>query len=143
MLGLLFGLSSEFIQISENDASKIMKNVGHGLLERSTDIFEPKGHDAIRKGSPRGCKRIFVLICLVDLNLIVAGEPIHKGQCLMANTIIDYLVDEEGWEVVFGTSMVEVAKVCADTNSSLFFVNGEGVGDLRSVRNGVNEPDST
>jgi hypothetical protein len=78
----------------------------------------------------------------VDLNLIVAGEPIHKGKCLVVGTIIDYLVDERGWEVVFGTSMVEVMKVCADMNSSMFFVNGDGVGDPRSVRNGVNEPNN-
>jgi hypothetical protein len=60
----------------------------------------------------------------------------------MVGTIIDDLVDERGWEVVFGTSMVEIVKVCADVNSSLFFVNGDGVGDPRSVRNGVNEPDN-
>jgi hypothetical protein len=47
----------------------------------------------------------------------------------MVDTIIDNLVDERGWEVVFGTSMVEITKVCADTNSALFFVNRDGVGD--------------
>jgi hypothetical protein len=60
----------------------------------------------------------------------------------MAGTIIDDLVDERGCEVVFGTIMVEIAKVCADANSSLFFVNGDGVGDPRSVRNGVTEPNN-
>jgi hypothetical protein len=126
-----------------NDVRKIMKNVGHGPLEHSTHIFEPKGHDMIRKGAIRGCKSGFVLLCWVDLNLIVAGEPIHKGKCLVARTIIYYLVDERGWEYVFGTSVVEVVKFYTDMNSSLFFVNGDGVGDPRSVCNGVNEPDST
>jgi hypothetical protein len=65
----------------------------------------------------------------MDLDLIVAEEPIHKGQCLMDDTVIDNLVDERGWEVVFGTSVVEIAKVCADVNNALFLVNGEGVGD--------------
>jgi hypothetical protein len=78
----------------------------------------------------------------VYLNLIVPGEPIHKEQCLVACTVIDYLVDEGGWEVVFGTSMVEVTKVYADTNSSLLFVNGDRIGDPISVRNGVNEPNN-
>jgi hypothetical protein len=41
----------------------------------------------------------------------------------MVGTIIDNLVDERGWEVFFGTSVVEIMKVCVDTNSSLFFVN--------------------
>jgi hypothetical protein len=141
MLGSLFGLISEVVQIRKDDASKIMKNVGHGPLECSTGFFEPKGNDAIRKDTPMGCKIGFVLIGWVDLNLIVSEEPIHKRQCLMVSTIIDYLVNERGWEVVFGTSMVEFMKFCADTNSSLFFFNGDGVGDLRSVRNGVNEPD--
>jgi hypothetical protein len=59
----------------------------------------------------------------------------------MSSTIIDYLVDERGWEVVFGTSVVEVVKVGADANSPLFFVKGEGFGDPRSVRNGINESD--
>jgi hypothetical protein len=79
MLGSLFGSSNEVIQVSDNDESKIMKDVGHGSLESSTDIFESEGHDAIRKGTPRGCKRDFVLICWIDLNLIVSRETIHKG----------------------------------------------------------------
>jgi hypothetical protein len=65
----------------------------------------------------------------MDLDLIVAGEPIHEGQCLVVGTVIDNLVDERGWKVVFGTSMVEIVKVGADVNSALFFVNGDGVGN--------------
>ena len=61
--------------------------------------------------------------------MIVAGEPIHEGKCLVVGTIIDYLVNERGWEVIFGTSMVEIVKVCANTNSALFFVNRDRVGD--------------
>jgi hypothetical protein len=60
----------------------------------------------------------------------------------MVDTVIDYLVDERGWKVVFGTSMVEIAKVFVDANSSLFLVNKDGVGDPRSVCNGVNEPNN-
>ena len=47
----------------------------------------------------------------------------------MAGTIINNLIDEMGWEVVFGTSMVEIAKVGAYANNALFFVNGDGVGN--------------
>jgi hypothetical protein len=38
--------------------------------------------------------------------------------------------------------VVEVTKVYADMNISLFFVNGDGVGDPKSVCNEVNEPDN-
>jgi hypothetical protein len=51
----------------------------------------------------------------------------------------DDLVEKRGWKVDFGTSVVEIVKVCADANSALFIVNGDEVGDPRSVRNGVNE----
>jgi hypothetical protein len=139
MQSLLFGLSSEVIQISEDDARNIMENIGHGPLKCSTCILESKRHDAIRKCIQRGCKRSFALICWMDLNLVIAREPIHKGKCLMDDTIIDNLVNKIGWEVVFGTSMVEIMKVCVDTNNSLFFVHRDGVGDPQSVRNGVNE----
>jgi hypothetical protein len=47
----------------------------------------------------------------------------------MDDTVIDNLVDERGWKIVFGTSVVEIAKVNADANSSLFLVNGDEVGD--------------
>jgi hypothetical protein len=139
MLSSLFGSSNEVVQISEDNVSKIMENIGHGPLKRSTYVLESKRHDTISEGTLRGSKSGFVLICWMDLNLIVAKEPIHKGQCLVANTIIDDLVDERGWEVVFGTSMVEITKVCVDANSAMFFVHKDGVRDPQSVRNGVNE----
>jgi hypothetical protein len=46
----------------------------------------------------------------------------------MADKVIDNLVDEGSWKVFLGTSMVEVAKVCANVNSALFFVNMNEVG---------------
>jgi hypothetical protein len=79
MLSSLFGSSSEVIQIRKDDVRKIMENIGHGPLKRSTCILESKRHDTIRKGTPRGSKSGFILICWMDLDLIVAREPIHKG----------------------------------------------------------------
>jgi hypothetical protein len=78
MLSSLFGSSNEVIQISKDDARNIMENIGHGSLKHSTDVFESKRYDAVRKGTPRGSKSGFILICSMDLDLIVAGEPIHK-----------------------------------------------------------------
>jgi hypothetical protein len=62
MLCSLFGSSSEVIQISKNDASKIMKNIGHGPLEHSTCVLDSKRNDTIIKGTPRGSKRGFILL---------------------------------------------------------------------------------
>jgi len=70
-----------------------------------------------------------MLICWMDLDFIIAEEPIHEGQYLVTDTVIDNLVDERGWKVVFGTSMVEIMKVGADTNNAIFFVNKDGVGN--------------
>jgi hypothetical protein len=129
MLGYLFGSSSEVIHISKDYERKILENIGHGPLKHNTYVLKSKRHDTISNGTPRGIKSSFILICRMYLDLIVAGEPIRKGQFLMAETVIDNLVDEMGWKVVFGTSMVEILKVSADTNSAMFLVNGHEVGD--------------
>ena len=47
----------------------------------------------------------------------------------MACVVVDNLIDERRWKVVFGTGVVEIAKVRAYTDSALFFVNGDRVGD--------------
>ena len=75
------------------------------------------------------------MICWMDLDLIIAKEPIHEGKILMDDTIINNLVDERGCKVVFGTSMVEIAKVGVDANNALFFVNVD-------IHNGENEPNN-
>jgi hypothetical protein len=80
-----------------------MKNVCHGPLESGTNILEAKWHDMIRKGAPRGSECDFVLIDRVNLDLVVARETIHEGQSLVTCAIIDNLVDEGHWKVVFGT----------------------------------------
>jgi hypothetical protein len=83
-----------------------MENIGHVPLKRITGVLESKRHDMISKGTPRGSKSSFILIGWMYLDLIVAGEPIHKGQCIMDDTVINNLVNEGGWKFVFGTSMV-------------------------------------
>jgi hypothetical protein len=92
-------------------------------LESHPDIFESEGHDAIGKGAPWGCEGGFVLIHLLDLDLVIARKSIHEGEDFMTDTSIDDLIDEGGREVVFGTSLVEVAEVCANSNGALFFID--------------------
>ena len=58
----------------------------------------------------------------------------------MAGAVIDDLIDEGCWEVVLGTCIVEIEKVCADADSALFLVDGYRVGNLGGVSDGVNKP---
>ena len=76
----------------------------------------------------------------MDLNLVIARESVHKGKSLMAGAVINNLIDEGRWKVIFGTCVVEIVKVCADADSALFLVNGYRVGNPGSVSNGVNKP---
>ena len=73
----------------------------------------------IGKGTPRGSKSVFTLIYWINLDLIVAREPIHKGKYLMAGTVIDNLVDERGCKVVFRESMVDIMKFSGDAKALL------------------------
>jgi hypothetical protein len=57
----------------------------------------------------------------------------------MAGAIVDNLINERRWEVVFWTSVIEVAKVGANADGALFFVDGYRVGNPRSVSDGVDE----
>jgi hypothetical protein len=71
----------------------------------------------------------FVLIGWVNLNLVIARESVHEGESLVANTIIDDLIDEGHREVVFGTCVIEIAKIGENADRSLFFVDGYRVGN--------------
>jgi hypothetical protein len=65
----------------------------------------------------------------VNLNLVIARESIHEGESFMAGAIVDNLIDERRWEVVFGTCIVEIAKIGANADRSLVFVDGYRVGN--------------
>jgi hypothetical protein len=81
------------------------------------------------QNTPRGNECGFVLIGGVNLNLVIARESVHEGESLVAGTIVDNLINERRWKVVLGTSVVEIAKVGANTDRSLFFVDGYRVGN--------------
>ena len=57
----------------------------------------------------------------------------------MAGAIVDNLIDERRWEVVFWTSVIEIVKVGANADGALFLVDGYSVGNPRSVSDGVDE----
>ena len=81
------------------------------------------------KNYPTGNKCGFILISWVDLNLVIAKESIHKGDILVADAVVNNLIDERRWKVVFGTCIIDIAKVSANTDSALFFVDGYRVGN--------------
>jgi hypothetical protein len=47
----------------------------------------------------------------------------------VAGIVVDNLIDERRWKVVFGTCVIEIVKVCENEDSALFFVNGYRVGN--------------
>ena len=57
----------------------------------------------------------------------------------MSSACIDNLINEGCWEVVFGTRPIEVMKVCANANGTLFFIHGNMIRNPSGVGNWVNE----
>jgi len=45
----------------------------------------------------------------------------------MPGTSVDYLIDKGGWKVFFGTSWIEISKIGANLNGSMFLVDWDRV----------------
>ena len=61
--------------------------------------------------------------------MVIARESVHKGESLVVGAVVDNLIDERCWKVVFWACVIEIVKVCADANSALFFVYGYRIGN--------------
>ena len=61
--------------------------------------------------------------------MVIARESVHKGESLVADAVVDNLIDERRWEVVLWTCIIEIAKFDADANRALFFVDRYRVGN--------------
>ena len=57
----------------------------------------------------------------------------------MSDACIDDMVDERCGEVVFGTCPIEIMKVYANMNGTLFFIHRNRIRNPSGVRNGVDE----
>lgn len=79
VLRTLLRMSSVIIQVSEYEMSQIMENVVHGLLESGSSILESKGNNVVRKSTPMCGEGDIALIHVVDMNMILSWESIHKG----------------------------------------------------------------
>ena len=89
--------------------------------------FQDKGHDLIRKCAPWGCECHLIMVFFLDLDLVISRKTVHEGKVLMSSARIDDLVDERCGEVIFGTCPIEVMKVYANTNGTLFLFTGTGL----------------
>ena len=100
-----------------------MKRVCHGALEGGSNVFQAKGHDAIRECAPWGCEFHLVTVFFPDLDLVVSGKTVHEGEALMFGACVDDLVNEQCGEVFFRTCPINIMEVCANANGTLFFIH--------------------
>ena len=81
-------MSNEIIKVSLNNPCDVMKCIRHGPLESGSNIFKAERHFLISEGAPRANEGGLVLIFGLDLDLIISGESIHKGEDFVSNIII-------------------------------------------------------
>ena len=98
MVGPLFGVGSEIIRIILHNLGDVMECVRHSPLESGSSIFKAKRHFPISKGAPRANEGGLVLIFRLDLDLIISGESIHKGEDVISNAIIQ---DSYLWDMLY------------------------------------------
>ena len=81
-------MSSKIIKISLKNILNIMECVRHGPLESGPNIFKAEKHFPISEGAPRENEGGLVLIFKLDLDLIISGESIHKGEYFISSAIV-------------------------------------------------------
>ena len=104
-----------------------METVYHGMLEGGSSILQTKGNYSIGECAPWGCDCILVMIFFLDLDLVISEKPVHEGKDLMFGARIDNLIDERCWEVFFGTRSIQIVKICAIVDGTLFFIHGNRI----------------
>ena len=128
MLDPLARMSRQIIKVGLDNGFYIVKSKVHGSLKGCPYIFQSKGHFSIRECTPRENKSSFMLVFRFYLDLIVAGETIHKREYLTTRTCIYDLINKRCRVVVLGTGFVKVSKVRTNTNSPLLLINRNRVG---------------
>ena len=92
MVNPLFGVSGEIIKISFHNPGDVMECIRHSPLESGSNFFKAERHFPIGEGAPGADESGLVLIFRLDLDLIMLGESIHKGEYFISRTIIQYLL---------------------------------------------------
>jgi hypothetical protein len=89
-----FGVSNEIIKISLHNLGDVMEHIRYSPLESGSNIFKAERHFPIGEGAPRENEGGLVLIFRIDLDLIILGESIHKGEDFISSAIIQDLINE-------------------------------------------------
>jgi hypothetical protein len=77
-----------------------------GELDGGSNIFEAERHFFIGEGALREDEDCLVLIFRFDLDLVISGEFVHKGEDFFSRTVIQYLINERRGIIVFRTCLV-------------------------------------
>jgi hypothetical protein len=102
---------------------EVMKHKIHGPLESGSSVLETKRHFSIDECTPRTNECRFVLVLGFDLDLVIAQETIHERKGFTTSALINDLVDEWSWIIVFWTRLVQIMEIGTDTNCALFFID--------------------
>jgi hypothetical protein len=101
----------------------IVKSVRHGTLERSTYVLQNEREFPVGESTPRTNKSCFMLVLGSYIDLIIAGKSIHEGKYFTTGTVIDDLVNERGWKIVFWKSFVDFPIINANAYTTTLFIN--------------------
>ena len=86
---------------------------------------------------PQGVVKAVVLILFPYLNLVITGKTIHERKYFMSGTVINDLVNDRSGKIVLWTWQVQIIKVSIDMNGTLFFINGNRIGNPSGICNGI------
>ena len=125
----LLGMSREVIQVCLYNMSNVMKSIVHSPLKICSSILQAEWELFIRKDAPRTDESSFMLVVFFYGNLVVSRESIHEGKRFASGTIVKNLINERCRIVVFWTSGVQIVIIDANSNSALFFINGNRIGN--------------
>lgn len=69
-----------------------------------------------------------MLVLGLDMNLVIAGESIHKGKGLAFSIVVDDLINERCRVIMFLTSFIQFMKIGTHSNCSLLLVYWNEIG---------------
>ena len=120
-------MSSKVIQKEFNNRFEIMEDEGHSPLKSGSDIFKVKRNLSICKGSPRKNKGSLMLVLRFNLYVIVSEKSVHKIKYLASCTLIQNLINKWCGKIILRTCMIQVMKISAYTDRSLFLIHQNGI----------------
>ena len=115
----MFKLSKKVIQITLNNLSNIMKDIAHGPLKICSRIIKTKRKFVVRKCATRKNKCSLMLIGWFNNDLILTKKTIHKGKILASDVVVNNMVSEKCWIIIFWTCSVQVLVVDIDADGTL------------------------